>query len=411
MAIQVTLANFDALLQEDYVQQDIVSAINKATIFKDKLRRSAPTAGRRRIYPVQVGTSQGTGSVAEGAALPPVGAGIYQDVIAQAKYIYSRYQITGQSLEFSTRKAFVEFGMRAMTDTKESLMLQVQRQTWGDGQGTLGKLSNGGNPLTVGSTAATITAAYGVAWGSPSTNTTMLFRQNMLVQFGAENNGGAGYTVQSVSGTGITFTPPLVNQVADAVAITVLGAFATSAEIEGWLKIVGTAAFGTTLGYGTTYHGINRSNFPVWEGNATDAGGAALSLTNIRAIKDQLFKRGAVAELSVNSPEVTAAYEALLTPNQRFVPAIKLEGGATAIEHDGLKFTKDKDAPTKAFNLMCNTSITWMQTGEPHWLKDSAGAVLRVIEGYDLLTATLKWYSNLDCEQPRYQAILFNLLP
>lgn len=411
MAIQITLAQFDALLQEDYVQQDIVSAINKATIFKDKLRRSAPTAGRRRIYPVQVGVSQGSGAVAEGAALPPVGAGIYVDAIVQAKYLYSRYQITGQSLEFSTRKAFVEFGMRAMTDTKESLTLQVQRQTWGDGQGILGKLSNGGNPLVVGSTSATISSAYGVAWGCPATNTTMLFRQNMLVQFGAENNGGAGYTVSSVAGTSITFSPPLVNQVADTASITILGAFGTGAEVEGWLKLVGTAAFGTTLGYGTTYHGIDRAQFPAWEGSVTDASGGALSLTNIRALKDQMFKRGGTPELSVNSTELTAAFEALLVAAQRFVPATKLAAGYTALEHDGLAFTKDKDAPTKALNLMTPSSITWMQTGEPHWMKDSAGAVLRVIEGYDIQTATLKWYANLDCEQPRYQAALINLLP
>lgn len=410
MAIQITLSQFDALLQEDYVIQDIVSAINKATIFKDKLKRVGMTAGRRRIYPVQVTVSQGTGAAAEGAALPPVGAGGYQDAIVQARYNYSRYQITGPSLEFSTRRAFVEFGMRAMQDTKEALQLDIQRQTWSDGQGILALVNNGAG-YAAGATTITVDSAYGVAWGCAATNTTALFRPNMVVQFGAENNGGAGYTVTAVGTTSITVSPALVNAIADNAQVTRLGAFNSGVEVEGWLKMVGTAAFGTALGYGTTYHGINRTTYPVWEGTATDAGGAALSLANIRAIKDAMFKRGAEPDLSVNSTEVTAAYEALLVANQRFVPSTKLRGGYTVLEHDGLDFTKDKDAPTKALNLMTPSAIAWAQTGEPHWMKDSAGAILRVVEGYDIKTATLVWYANLDCEQPRYQGILYNLLP
>jgi hypothetical protein len=409
VAIQITLGQFDNLLQEDYVKDMIVSAVNKATIFKEKLRRTGLIGGRRRVYPVQTAVSQGAGAAAEGGALPPVGAGSYKDALVQAKYLYSRYQITGQSLVFSDRIAFVEFGTRAMKDTNEALTLDVQRECWGDGQGILALVNNGAG-YPAGTTTMTVDSAFGVLWGSLAANTTLNFRQNMVVQFSAENNGGAGYTVTGITGTTITISPALVNAIADNAQITRVGAYFTNIEIEGWLKMVGTAAFGTTLNYGTTYHGINRTNDPLWEGTCVDAGGVALSLTNIRSTKDTVFKRGGTPELSVNSTEITADYEALLVANQRFVPAKELSGGYTVLEHDGLGFTKDKDAPVKCLNLMTPSAIAWAQTGDPFWMKDSAGAILRVIEGYDIKTATLQWYANLDCEQPRYQAILFNLL-
>ncbi len=407
MSFVVTLANWDALLQEDYVQGQIVSAINIATPFRDKLKRVGMTSGRERVYGLKVGASQGQGARAEGAGMPQYGAGEYQDVVLRAKYNYAPFKITGQSEEFGTKKAFVEFAMKILKDTKEGMKLFTGRQCWGDGQGILARINNGGG-YGAGVATVAVDSAYGVLWGSLASNTTFLIKRRMSVQFGTEDNSGQGYLISSVSATGFTFTPPLANAIADDATVTILGS--GGLEIEGLMIGGATAALQTTLGLGTTvYHGINRTNFSEYEGNVINFA-AALSLTGIRSLRDTIYKRTDDEEsnLFIASTEMVADYEALLQPGQRFVPATKLEGGHTIIEHDGLRISKDSKAPIKAIFLMDTKTIAWAQTRDPHWLQDSQG-IMRVVPGQDAKEALLKWYSNLDFEEPRRVGIGYNV--
>ncbi len=405
MTFIASLSNWDALLEEDYVQGQIVDAVNTATPFKDVLRRVGMTSGRRRIYAAKVGTSQGQGARAENAAMPAYGAGEYQDVTVSAKYNYAPFKITGPAEEFGDKKAFVRFGMQILKDTKEGLRLFTGRQCWGDGQGTLALLNGG---LSAGDSTATVDSAYGVLWGSLATNTTFLLKRNMMVQFGSEDNGGNGYRITGVTSTTFTFTPVLANNVSDNAKISILGS--ANLEIEGMLVGAATSAFMTgVLGLATdTYHGIDRSDYPEWEGNVVNVA-AALSLPIIRTARDTIYKRTDDEEsnLFMCSTEIARDYEALLQPGQRFA-ASKLEGGVTLLEHDGLRISKDSKAPIKAFFLADTKTIAWAQTREPHWLKDANG-IMRVIPGQDAKEALLKWYSNLDFEQPRRCLIAYNV--
>lgn len=410
---QATAAALDALLQEDYIQKDIAEAINTATVFKNKLGRKSTMGGRRAVYPVQVGLMQGIGARAEMAPLPQYGAAPYLDATVTTFANYGRYIVSGQGEVFSSRQAFVDFVSRMVRDTKEGLTVDLGRQCWADGTGTIA-LVNGST--IAGSSTITVKSAYGQAWGSAAANTTFMLKKNQQVQFGTENNNGQGYTVQSLTGTTIVVTPPLLATVADGARIGRVGAvggitgFGAGVEIEGWLRMVASSSFMTSnlaLANGI-YHGIDRAANPDYEGNVTDAGAAALSLTNIRAIKDKLFKRWGVADLSITSTEQRANYEALLVANQRFVPPMQLQGGYSALEHDGLPVVADKDAPYGALNLVTTKQIQWLQRNDPEFIKQG-DQILQKVSGYDAKEAVLRWYSNLDTEQPRAQAMLFNL--
>ncbi len=339
--------------------------------------------------------------------MPQYGAGEYQDVIVQARYNYAPFKITGQAEEFSDRAAFVKFGLQILKDTKEGLRLSIGRQCWGDGQGILALVNDAS--FTAGDTTATVDSAYGVSWGSLSTLTTFLVKRQMQVQFGSEDNSGAGYTVTGVANTTFTFTPPLANNVADDVQVTILGS--ADLEVGGFLLMAATASFQTSvLNLGTdVYNGIDRGDFPEWEGNVLNINGA-LSLTNIRSLRDMIYKRTDDEEsnLFMCSTEMVRDYEALLQPAQRFVPATKLEGGHTIIEHDGLRISKDSRAPIKAIFLADTKEIAWAQTRDPHWENDGSG-IMRVVPGQDAKEALLKWYSQLDCMQPRRMGIGYNV--
>ena len=410
MSFIASRTNWDALLQEDYVQKGIVEAINTATPFKDTLKRVGMTSGRRRVYPVKVGASQGQGARAEGAAMPQYGAGEYVDALVRAKYNYAPLKITGQAEEFGTKAAFVEFAMQILKDTKEGLKLFTGRQCWGDGQGILA-LVNAGGGYAAGISAITVDSAYGVAWGSLSTNTTFLLKRNASIQFGTENNGGSGYTILSVTNTGIVIDPPLQNAVADNTNITTTGS--ADLEIEGMLMATGTSAFMTgVLNLSTdTYHGIDRSAFPEWDGNVLDVAGGALSLTTIRILRDLIFNRTDDDEsnLLMASTAFSRVYENLLVPAQRYVPATKLEGGHTLLEHDGLRVSKDSRAPQRAFFLTDTKTVQWAQTRDPHWENDGSG-ILRVVPGQDAKEGLLKWYSELDFTEPRRCGVAYDIL-
>src|SRR4051812_34958284 len=170
--ITVTRTEWDALLQEDYVMDGIKVAVNKATPFKSKLRRRGMTAGRRRIYPVQVGMSQGNGARAEGEEMPDPGAEEFVDAIVTAKYNYGTFKVTGPSMEFSSRKAWVEFGDRQLKGTQEGMTQNVGRQCWSDGSGKLALVNNGAG-YNAGDTVIAVDSAFGVSWGSLSTRTTV----------------------------------------------------------------------------------------------------------------------------------------------------------------------------------------------------------------------------------------------
>lgn len=402
-----SLANWDALLQEDYIQGQIVDAINTATPFKDELKRVGMTSGRERVYSAKVGASQGQGARAEGAAMPQYGAGEYQPVKVQAKLNYAPFKITGPSEEFGSKKSFVEFGLQILRDTKEGLRLYTGRQCWGDGQGILAEINNGGG-YAAGTTVITVNNPFGVAWGSLSTLTTFLLKRNMAVQFGTEDNSGNGYKITAVGTTTITITPGLVASVANVANVTMLGS--ANNEFAGALAFVGTAAFMTTLGISTIYHAIDRALFPEWEGNVINAG-TPLSLALIRATRDAIYKRTDDEEtnLMIGSTEMARDYEALLVSAQRFVPPNKLRGGHTVLSHDGLDFSKDSRAPIKALFFFHTPTIAWAQTRDPHWLQDGNG-IMRVVPGQDAKEALLRWYSELDVQEPRRNAVLYNVV-
>lgn len=404
MAYIVNLSNWDKLLQEDYVQGKIADAINTSTVFLDKNNKKEMAGGRELVYGVKVGASQGVGARADGGNMPAYGAGEYQDATVVSRYNYASFKITGPSETFSDRASFVRFGLQIVKDTIEGLRLNKGRQTWGDGQGTL-CLVNGA--VLAGASTITVDSAYGVLWGSLSTNTTFLVKRKMLVQFGTEDNGGLGYTVQTVGSTSFTITPILANNVADNATVSLLAS--ANNEIVGALQFASTAAFSTTNGNSTTYNGINRTNYPEWEGNVVNAG-AALSLTLIRSIRDAIYKRTDDEEsnLMLGGTEIARDYEALLTPAQRMVPPMKLEGGYSALAHDGLMFTKDSKAPCKALWFFDTKHVFWAQPEDANWLKDSAG-IMRVVPGQDAKEALYRYYGNIDVDEPRRQGILYNI--
>jgi hypothetical protein len=269
----------------------VVEAVNKATPFKSKLRRkSANAAGRRRIYPVQVGMSQGNGARGEGEETPDYGAEEFRTRSSgevQLRHVQGHRPGAG----VLQPAAWVDFVDQVMQGTKEGLTQDIARQCWGDGSGKLALVNNGAN-YAAGSTTIAVDSAFGVSWGSLATKTTALLKKNMLVQFGTEDNNGLG--LQDRLGDGHDDRPldGPHQRVLDNAAIYKFKS--KDKEITGFLKFVATSAFQTgVLGLGDgIYNGIDRATYDAWEGNVVNGGARALTLTYIRSLKDTVFAHG-----------------------------------------------------------------------------------------------------------------------
>jgi hypothetical protein len=57
---------------------------------------------------------------------------------------------------------------------------------------------------------------------------------------------------------------------------------------------------------------------------------------------------------------------------------------------------------------MDTQKIAWAQPRDPNWLTDGTG-IMRVVSGQDAKEALLRWYSNLDFEEPRRVGIGYNI--
>lgn len=399
----VTRETWAEVLQNDYVTGKFWSAVNTATPMMDEFTTKETTHGLQRVAILQTGIAQGNGARGEMEPLPVPGARRWKNPITTCKLNYASIAGSGPGMVFSTAKAFFEFANSMVQGGIEGFQKNLGRQTWGDGQGILA-LVNGA--LSAGATTITVDSPYGVLWGSLSTYTTKLIETDQVVQFGTENNNGAGYTVGLVSATTFVISPALVNAVADNATISLL--LSANKEVEGWLKMVATAAFQTTLGLSTTYHGIDRALVPQWEGNVLN-GNAALSLAMIRTLRDIIWARtnDDKSDLFMTSSEIMRDYEALLVNNVRFVP-LELKGGRKVLSHDGLKISRDTMCPTKSFSLADTESVHWVQPEAPNWITDG-GDIMRVIPGRDGKEAQYRWYSNLEPKEPRRLGICYNI--
>lgn len=399
----VTRDTWAEVLQNDYVTGKFWSAVNTSTPMMDEFTTKETTHGMQRVAVLQTGIAQGNGARGEMAQLPVPGARRWKNPITTCKLNYASIAGSGPGMVFSTAKAFFEFANGMVQGGIEGFKKNLGRQTWGDGQGILA-LTNGA--MVAGALTSTVDSPYGVLWGSLSSKTTTLVETDQVVQFGTENNNGAGYTVGLVTATTFAFTPALVNAVADNATITLL--LSANNEVEGWLKMVATAAFQTTLGLSTTYHNIDRALVPQWEGNVLN-GAAPLSLDMIRALRDIIWARTDDEEsnLFMTSSEVMRDYEKLLVPGVRFQP-LELKGGRKVMTHDGLKISRDSRAPVKSFSLANTESVHWVQPKGPEWLTDGAD-IMRLIPGRDGKEAQYAWYSNLEPEQPRRLGICYNI--
>lgn len=88
------------------------------------------------------------------------------------------------------------------------------------------------------------------------------------------------------------------------------------------------------------------------------------------------------------------------------LPTIKMEGGYTALDFNGVPLVADRFCPKDTMYLLNTDCFKLYQLCDWQWLESEDGKILKQVAGKPVYTATLVKYAELICENPSAQAKL-----
>lgn len=398
------LSTINALLKDDFISQQIQDIVNKSTFMLSQIKQEKTTHGKQFIFPVQTGVSQGVGARGENVVLPDPGFGEYEQALGNVKYLYSTMYITGQSISATqdNRAAFADALKTALKDARDGLTLDLQRQVWGDGSGVLGVVDG----AVAGSATVAVTDPYGLTYVEADLDDSekvRTFRRKMNVFFATS---GVFATIIAVNQNGTITLNQTVTLADGELIYRGDGTGRTSVNneitgITGLLKATGS------------YLGLDRTGRPEWQANIIQLGtgtGAALTEESMRIAMDTAEINGTAGpDLIVTNHKTRRRYESLLQSQRRFTTPMKLDGGYTALEFDGLPLMVDKDAPPQRMFFLRMSDISWMIMEDIKWM-DRDGNVLKAVEDKDAYKAVMYTYRDLITRKPANQTVLMDII-
>jgi hypothetical protein len=396
------LSTINGILKDDYVLNDIHDVVNNSTYLFSQLKSTESTHGRQYILPLKFGTSQGVGARGENGDLPAPGFGEYEQALGNVKHIYSTFYITGQAIHATrgNKASFKDALKTALQDCRDGLVWDLHRQAWSAGTGVLGTVQT----TAASTTTIAVTNPYGLAYVAGDLDASEKirpFRRNMRIRVGA----AAFTTVTGVNAAGTITVNPAVSVTAGDTIIRADSATSSSGSNE----MTGISGLVQSTG---SYLGIARAGRPEWQSNLIQLGsgsGGPITEEAMRIALDTGDINGtAPAGVIFTNHKTRRRYEKLLQGQKRFVNPMKLEGGHTALEFDGIPVVVDKDAPPQRMWFLRLEDIMWMQMADIQWMEED-GAVLKKVAGKDAYEAVLFTYRDLVTKSPANQTCLFDI--
>jgi len=153
MANPVTISVLDPILKEFY-QGPIIDALNSQLEMVQLFQKSTlDWQGRRVIIPVHVSRNSGTAYLAEGELLPTAGSQDYVNLDVRAKYLYGRFELTGQAIASAktTANSFATYVQSEMDRLVTDVKVRANQAMF-TGQGYVGFIWDRANTLAAGTT-------------------------------------------------------------------------------------------------------------------------------------------------------------------------------------------------------------------------------------------------------------------
>lgn len=350
--------------------------------------------GQQVNRPIKVRRNPGIGATSEGGNLPKIGRQTTQQAVIAAKYNYLRFGITGPMLKASQgdKGAFVsamEFEMsEGLTDIKQD----VNRQLFWDGTSDLAVVSAN----AVASQTITVTGRETTEDGSKYLDVDVVI--DIYTAAGALV--ASGLTITALTGTTtatLTLDQPVTTSSTDVVVRT--GTFGN--EVQGLLY--------SQDGGTTSIFSIDRSAYPVYQGNAVSNSGNQLTLNFLQQVYNQGKRRGgAKYDALYCDYDSERFYNKLLVTDKRYTGKVTGDGTFSSkdgsyLEYAGLPLIPDKDSPQRFFFLDTSTWKKYVLC-ELEWADENGAPLMQQID-VDAFEARLRLFFNLFPEKPSANAV------
>lgn len=341
-------------------------------------------------------------AVVEGGNLPAIGKQTVVQATISAKYNYLRAGITAQMIAASQtdRGAFISALSYEMNEGLIDLKNDFNRQLFWNGDGCLALVS-----------ANAVSTNVITAGGRTSTeNGNKYLQPGMMIDIVSASTGlvvASQVGISSMTGTA-TVTLTLTAAVTCSATDLIIRAGSSGNELQG---IQYSQDGGTTAIFG-----VNRSTYPVYQGNLISGSSGQLSLSLMQQAYNEARRRGG-ATIDANYCDFDSEryYNKLLVADRRYVSQGngKVTGDGTFsdktksyLEFGGVPVIPDKDCSLQFLFL---DSSTWKKYELGPFLKfaDETGSELLPTVAADQFELRLRAWANLFPEKPASNARLY----
>ena len=426
------LADFADLLKNVY-GEGLTNQFNNETTTYNQFQKSERTpTGNGYVFGVNKANPQGIGARADGQRLPSPLSGKYDQAKIVPKYNYGVLRTSGPAIEAAkgNMAAFMDSLQGEIQNIYDGIVVDLNRQCWGDGGGAMASLS-----------AAVATAKTGSTWTGTCDNDlgTRYLQEGMIVDF---YPGGGGAITNKVATARILSVAPATKVVTfealadlyrgDHPLAAVTAASASSTTIASGSVMVRSgvrdASYAITdtptelIGMQgifddstllTTYEDIDASANPYWRANIIKNAGTnreltmdlmlqAIDLTRLRSGKNSNIIRCGLGQ--------RRKYANLLLPDVRFSPGV-LKGGYETLTFAGgdgtVQIVVDPVARPNAMYFEVAGAIKKYEMTALGW--GNLDQQMHWRSGYDQWDQFLRIYTNLGVEQRNCLTLLGDL--
>ncbi len=348
--------------------------------------------GKYVRFATKMGRNHGIGSRLENEVLPKPQVPVWKDGQLRLTYQYGALSLTGQAFDLAEKdsQAFASVLDSSVSDLRENLRNDLNRQIYGTSRGTLAT-----------ATAAGTTTTFVVANAGGRQLEVGMYVDIWDASLSAFDANGP-FTITDVSvgatNTTATFSPAAANATASGDLVSRQGNAidgTTGKEMIGFGDIVATSG---------TLHNIDPTSFPEWKSTIHANGGTPRAISESLMIKlmIDLKRKGGRPSVIFTTPEVLLAYFNLLSQQREYVNTKTFTGG-----HQGLAFmyggeipvVEDTDAPSGKMWFMDESKLKFYQVKDWSFINRMGSNWVQNVDGaggyYDTYTAHLNKYFNL----------------
>ena len=396
MADGVSLAIGTAILKDIYsdgVNEQINNETPALSNIKSTAKNITNVGGAGVAFVAHFGRNHGIGARNELEQLPAAGQQVYARGTTGLKSLYGAIQCTGQVMyqAKTNPQSFVDYVGEEMTRLKSDLAKDQNRQVYGDGTGTLAK-------VTAADTTTTVVEVDDLTYLSIGMRIDILDESTLGNAVPTAQN--TNYVI--ITGIDETNLEITVDTSVAAVAIDdvlVRSSRTSAGGTNSWNKE--WTGFKAIISDTGTLYNIDPTVHPDWAATVLTPASISGTLTELDLdnVVQNVRRKGSKPTRIITTPGVYRAYWNALEGLRQFVNKPDMNGGVSG----GLSFTTpygdipmmtDFDAPQGVAwfpndkELALNTNVGW------EWI-DEQGATWQKIPGYDGFIAEMRNYSEL----------------